>query len=113
MPPAQNVIGLVPVLLAALAFGGVVAPGALAAGEPTANTCPVKGGSYPITVPKAGTQADSGGDPAAEAAVHCALGYHEKQEYPLSLIGVCLLFTAGALILVKRRSVHDGVGSAA
>ena len=77
-----------------------------------AKTCPTEKGSYNVTAPA--SRADKGGDPAEDAAVNCALGYHEKKEYPLSLIGVALAMTAfGLILIVARRKDYDVLGGEA
>ena len=76
-----------------------------------AKTCQSPAGRYEVTPPPAGSRA--GADPAEVAAADCTLGFHEDTTYPLSVIGLALLATLGTLLLVRRGTSHDAIGSEA
>jgi hypothetical protein len=93
------VAGLVAVLV--LAWIGMPATAA------QAKTCQTPAGSYDVT-PPAGSS--TGADPAEVRAADCTLGFREQRAYPLSVIALCLLATAGTLLLVRRNTAGDAIG---
>ncbi len=74
-----------------------------------AKTCQAPAGRYDVTPPPRAPS--DGADPAAVAAANCTLGFREEQAYPLSVIALALLATAGTLMLVRRRTPDDLIGS--
>ena len=100
---------IIAVLVAALVSGSIggLATTAVAA---HAKTCQTPAGRYEVT-PPAGPSA--GADPAEVAAANCTLGFREQTAYPLSVIALCLLATAGTLLLVRRSAPYDAIGSEA
>jgi LPXTG-motif cell wall-anchored protein len=102
--------GIIAVFVAAVVLGcmGGVAVPAIGA---QAKTCESAAGRYEVTPPPAGSR--TGADPAAVAAADCTLGFHEDKTYPLSVIGLAVLATLGTLLLLRRRTSHDAIGSAA
>ena len=76
-----------------------------------AKTCQAPGGRYDVNPPPGGSR--EGADPAEVAAADCTLGFHEDTTYPLSVIGLALLATLGALLLARRGTSHDAIGSEA
>jgi len=102
--------GTVAVLVAAVVWGTLVSLAVPVAGA-QAKTCQTPAGRYDVTAPPAGSRA--GADPAEVAAADCTLGFHEDTVYPLSVIGLCLLATFGTLLLVRRGTEHDAIGSEA
>ena len=101
---------IIAVLVAAVVLGsvgGVAVPVAAA----QAKTCQSAAGRYDVTPPPAGPR--QGADPAELAAADCTLGFREDTTYPLSVIGLALLATLGALLLARRGTSHDAIGSEA
>jgi hypothetical protein len=47
------------------------------------------------------------------AAASCTLGFDEQTSYPLSVIGLCLVATAVTLLLVRRATSYEAIGSGA
>ncbi len=91
-------------------FGGTLAvAGAQAA---TVRTCQGGGAGYTVPVPQ-NPGSTAGADPYETAAANCTIGYHEKQGFPLSLIGVVLAFTAATLILLHWKKELDLPGGSA
>lgn len=84
---------------------------ALSPAAAQAKTCQTADGRYEVTPPPAGSAA--GVDPAEVAAANCTLGFDEQKIYPLSVIGLCLLATAVTLVLVRRETSYDVIGSEA
>ena len=81
---------------------------AMLAGVAQAKTCQTPAGRYEVT-PRPGPSA--GADPAEIAAARCTLGFREQTAYPLSVIALCALATAGTLMLVRRNASYDAIGS--
>ena len=100
---------IIAMLAAALLLGPIGAL-AMSATAAQAKTCQTPAGRYDVTAP-AGPSA--GADPAEVAAASCTLGFREQMAYPLSVIGLCLLATAGTLMLVRRHASYDAIGSEA
>jgi hypothetical protein len=101
---------IIAVLVAALALGSIggLATTAVAA---SAKTCPTPNGSYEVSPPPAGSS--KGADPAEVAAANCTLGFREDTTYPLSVIALGLLATVATLVLYRRATSHDAIGSEA
>jgi hypothetical protein len=95
--------------VAVVSVGALVSPAPATAAPP--RTCETGDGRYQVTPPPAGS--DSGADPAAVAAADCTLGFDEQNVYPLSVIGLCLIATVVTLVLVRRGTTHDVIGSGA
>ncbi len=76
-----------------------------------AKTCQSPAGSYKAIPPRAGST--KGADPAEAAASNCTLGFREEQAYPLSVIGLCVLASLGVLMLLRRKTYYDAIGSEA
>jgi hypothetical protein len=93
-------------LVTALVLGSI----GMSATAAQAKTCQTAAGRYDVTRP-AGPSA--GADPAEVRAANCTLGFREQTAYPLSVIALCLLATAGTLLLVRRNASDDTVGSQA
>ena len=96
------------VLVAAVvlgSMGGVAVP--VTGAE--AKTCQAPAGRYDVNPPPAGSR--DGADPAEVGAANCTLGFHEDTAYPLSVIGLALLATLGTLLLVRRGTSHEAIGS--
>jgi hypothetical protein len=76
-----------------------------------AKTCQSPAGNYEYNPLPPGDY--EGADPAGIDAANCALGFREDTTYPLSVIGLCLLATVGTLLLLRRGTSYDPVGSQA
>lgn len=84
---------------------------ALSATAAQAKTCQTANGPYDVAAPPA--VLGTGADPAEVAAANCTLGFDEQIIYPLSVIALCLLATAVTLVLVRRETAYDVIGSEA
>ena len=102
--------GIIAVLVAAAVVGCMAGLAVPAVGA-QAKTCQSPAGTYDVTPPPAGSR--EGADPAAVAAADCNLGFREDTAYPLSVIGLALVATLGALLLVRRGTSHEAIGSEA
>ena len=103
----RRVIAAVVVVVLVGPIGGV----GLSAAAAQAQTCQTADGRYDVTPARAA--AGAGADPAEVAAANCTLGFDEQIIYPLSVIGLCLLATAVTLVLVRRETSYDVIGSEA
>jgi hypothetical protein len=101
---------IIAVLVVAVVLGPIGSL-ALAASAAQAKTCRTPAGRYDVTPPPAGSSTNA--DPAEVAAANCTLGFHEEQAYPLSVIALCVLATVGTLLLVRRGTSYDAIGSEA
>jgi hypothetical protein len=92
-----------------VSVGALGGPASEAAAQ--ARTCETADGRYDVTPSPAGS--NSGADPAAIAAANCTLGFDEQNIYPLSVIGLCLIASAVTLVLVRKETSFDVIGSEA
>ena len=96
---------IIAVLLIAVVAAGFAIPSTAA----QAKICQAPAGRYEVTPPRAGPTA--GADPAEVAAANCGLGFREDTAYPLSVIALCLLFTAATLALLRRGTSYEPIAS--
>jgi len=96
------------VLVATLVLGSIGGLAVPVTGA-QAKTCQSAAGRYDVTPPPAGPR--KGADPAELAAADCTLGFREDSAYPLSVIGLALLATLGTLLLVRRGTSYEAIGS--
>lgn len=94
-------------IVAGLVTALVLASIGMSATAAQAKTCRTAAGRYEVT-PPAGPGA--GADPAEVRAADCTLGFREQKAYPLSVIALCLLATAGTLLLVRANASADPIG---
>ena len=92
-----------------ITLGGSIGHLAGSATGPPAKTCQTPAGSYLVNPPPGGSRA--GADPAELAAADCTLGFDEQPVYPLSVIGLALLASLGVVVLLRRGTSHDAIGS--
>ncbi len=99
-------------LVTITAFGCTLAF-AVGGAQAAVRTCQGAGAGYTVSVPQnAGSTA--GADPYETYAADCTIGYHEKQGYPFSLIGLVLAVTAATLSLMyMKKDSLDLPGGAA
>lgn len=83
-------------ICAAFTFGAPAAGAAV-------KTCGAGSNAYTVTVPSntPSTGFAQGEDPEEAFATQCQIGYHEKQAYPLSIVGLMLVVTVATLALLR------------
>lgn len=92
---------------ATFAFGAASAGAAL-----TVKTCGSGPNAYTVAAPANAPSVGfaKGEDPYEAFATQCQIGYHEKQAYPLSIVGLMLIVTVAtvALLYAKKDALDLG-----